>query len=79
MGFWSDGGKFKGPHPGVSTFRLAKGGKIQRVSRAGFGPGDDFCPVWSLFDLLQDGSAGWGAQFEYGAKNGKKKVPASVS
>jgi predicted dithiol-disulfide oxidoreductase (DUF899 family) len=66
MGFWSEDGKNPGPLPGVSTFRL-KGGKIQRVSRAGFGPGDDFCPVWPLLDLLKDGADGWTAKFEYGA------------
>lgn len=66
MGFWAEDGKKSGPIPGVSTFRL-KDGKIHRVSRAGFGPGDDFCPVWPLFDLLKDGSEGWTAKFHYAA------------
>jgi predicted dithiol-disulfide oxidoreductase (DUF899 family) len=63
-GFWSEKGDYKGPKPGVSTYRL-KGGKIQRVSRAGFGPGDDFCAVWPLFDLLKGGADGWSAKFDY--------------
>lgn len=64
MGFWRTKGKMSGPQPGVSTYRL-KNGKVIRVSRAGFGPGDDFCSVWHLFDLLKDGANGWEAKFTY--------------
>jgi predicted dithiol-disulfide oxidoreductase (DUF899 family) len=63
-GFW----RKKGALPGVSTYVRKKGG-IQRVATAGFGPGDDFCAVWHLFDLLKDGADGWTAKFDY--KNGK--------
>ncbi len=66
MGFWGGEGK-GGPFPGVTTFKM-KGKKIQRVSRAGFGPGDDFCPVWSFFDLLDGGAGDWTAKFHYGGK-----------
>lgn len=46
--------------PGVSAFRRGEGGVIERVGRyASFGPGDDFCPVWHLFDLLDGGAGGW--------------------
>lgn len=56
----------EGYMPGVSTFRR-EGGTIQRVGRAEFGPGDDFCAVWHLFDLLPGGSAGWEPKFSYGS------------
>ncbi|MDB5100224.1 MAG: Transcriptional regulator, AraC family [Cyanobacteria bacterium RYN_339] len=41
--------------PGVSTFVKAADGSIQRVGRSLFGPGDDFAPIWHLFDLLPPG------------------------
>lgn len=50
--------------PGVSVFRK-ENGKILRVGKAGFGPGDDFCAVWHLFDLLAEGPAGWEPKFRY--------------
>ncbi|PCI40229.1 MAG: hypothetical protein COB53_01735 [Elusimicrobia bacterium] len=55
-----DYGKFK---PGVSAFRKNEDGSIVRISKAPFGPGDDFCAVWPLFDLLQDGHADWQPKF----------------
>jgi predicted dithiol-disulfide oxidoreductase (DUF899 family) len=47
------------PLPGVSSFHRNADGSITRVSHAPFGPGDDFCAVWPMFDLLQDGANGW--------------------
>ncbi|WP_088042071.1 DUF899 family protein [Bacillus sp. EAC] len=52
FGFETDGK----PQPGVSTFRKDKDGTIFHVTKASFGPGDDFCSVWHLFDLLPSGS-----------------------
>ena len=60
MGFWS-----KGPWPGVSTFRRRPDGSIVRIGRAVFDDGDDFCAVWPLFDLLQDGANGWQPKYAY--------------
>jgi predicted dithiol-disulfide oxidoreductase (DUF899 family) len=62
MGFENAKG---GPRPGVSVFRKEADGKIHRVSYAGFGPGDDFCGVWHLFDLLAEGVNGWAPKFTY--------------
>lgn len=42
----------KSPWPGVSVFTRNKKGEIFRVSDAGFGPGDNFCALWDLLDLL---------------------------
>lgn len=60
------------PGPGVSTFRKRQDGGIERVGKANFGPGDDFCAVWHLFDLLADGPKGWEPKYEY------PKTPATV-
>jgi predicted dithiol-disulfide oxidoreductase (DUF899 family) len=51
--------------PGVSVFKRA-GDRVVRVADIGFRPGDDFCAVWHLFDLLPEGAAGWRAKFSYG-------------
>jgi predicted dithiol-disulfide oxidoreductase (DUF899 family) len=45
--------------PGVSVFAKEADGKIYRVSRAEFGPGDNFCPVWHFLELLPEGIDGW--------------------
>ncbi|MFK7962029.1 MAG: DUF899 family protein [Phycisphaerales bacterium] len=45
------------PMPGVSSFQRRAGGEIVRIAHTPFGPGDDFCAVWPLFDLLADGAA----------------------
>jgi predicted dithiol-disulfide oxidoreductase (DUF899 family) len=60
MGYRGD----KGWQPGVSVFRR-DGDKIYRVSDTEFGPGDDFCTVYHLFDLLPEGAAGWHPKFAY--------------
>lgn len=62
MGFLSPEGK---PWPGFSTFRKAADGSITRVAYTWFGPGDDFCAVWHMLDLLAEGQNGWGPQYAY--------------
>lgn len=52
MGYTDEQGN---PHPGVSSFHREPDGSIVRVAHMPFGPGDDFCAVWPLFDLLKDG------------------------
>jgi len=44
--------------PGVSVFRR-EGDIIVRVSDTSFSPGDDFCTLWHLFDLLPGGVGEW--------------------
>ncbi|HEX6719497.1 MAG TPA: DUF899 family protein [Pyrinomonadaceae bacterium] len=61
MGFDNE----EGLMPGVSVFTKETDGKIYRVSRAEFGPGDDFCAVWHFFDLLPEGIDGWEPQLSY--------------
>lgn len=38
--------------PGCSTFGRTDDGEVFLHSQAPFGPGDDFCSVWSFVDLL---------------------------
>lgn len=51
--------------PGVSVFWKSDDGTIYRTNQDVFGPGDDFNPVWHLFDLLKGGSGDWQPQFSY--------------
>lgn len=51
--------------PGVSTFHKTPQGKIVRVAKAEFGPGDVFCSTWHLFDLLAKGANGWEPKYKY--------------
>ena len=60
LGFRRD----KGWKPGVTVFRR-QGQKIFRVSDATFSPGDDFCTVWHLFDLLPGGPGDWRPKIRY--------------
>lgn len=55
----------EGLMPGVSVFTKETDGKIYRVSRAEFGPGDNFCAVWHFFDLLPEGIDGWEPKLSY--------------
>ncbi|MEO1008664.1 MAG: DUF899 family protein [Planctomycetota bacterium] len=55
MGFKSE----RGYLPGVSAFHKNEDGSITRSGSAYFGPGDDFCAIWPLFDLLEGGAKGW--------------------
>ncbi len=61
VGFEKDGKVW----PGVSTFHRDADGTIRRVARAEFGPGDDFCAIWHIFDLLEQGADGWEPQYDY--------------
>ncbi|MBS1714367.1 MAG: DUF899 family protein [Armatimonadetes bacterium] len=54
MGYWNEK---DGWWPGVSAF-VREGGKIYRTGTAVFGPGDDFCPIWPMMDLM-GGDKGW--------------------
>jgi len=51
--------------PDVSVLRR-ENGRTLRVSDAPLSPGDDFCSVWHLFDLMPQGAAGWQPKYTYG-------------
>jgi hypothetical protein len=52
----------------MSVFKRA-GGKILRVSDVTWSPGDDFCTIWHMFDLLPEGPAGWRPELQYSDKS----------
>ena len=62
MGFADKEGN---PWPGVSTFEKSSEGKMYRTAKTSFGPGDDFCAVWHLFDLLPKGVNAWEPKYKY--------------
>jgi predicted dithiol-disulfide oxidoreductase (DUF899 family) len=51
--------------PGMSVFKKERDGTIVRVSHTGFGPGDNFCSLWDLFDMLPDSQPNWRVKFDY--------------
>lgn len=58
-------GPDRDPFPGVSTFFRNPDGTMARVAHTGFGPGDDFCAVWHLLDMLKDGQNKWAPKYKY--------------
>lgn len=44
--------------PGISAFARTPQGIVRTGTRR-FGPGDDFCSLWPMFDLLRDGENNW--------------------
>ena len=61
MGFGSEAEGWK---PGISVFQR-KDGRMLRVSDSNLGPGDDFCALWHIFDLLPGGAKGWQPKYHY--------------
>lgn len=61
MGYRSKSG---GWLPGLSVFRR-EGKRILRVSDTSFEPGDDFCALWHILDLLPGGVGDWAPRFSY--------------
>ena len=62
MGYETDEGYVL---PGYSTFHKDKDGKITRITHGYFGPGDDYCGIWHMFELLKDGAGEWQPGFSY--------------
>jgi predicted dithiol-disulfide oxidoreductase (DUF899 family) len=62
LGFRHEKGGFI---PGFSTFVKDESGKIFRIAKAEFGPGDDYCSIWHMFDLLSGGVGDWEPQYKY--------------
>ena len=62
MGYARDDGAVL---PGFSTFRKREDGTVVRIAHRPFGPGDDFCSVWHVFDLLAGGAGEWQPKLAY--------------
>jgi len=56
--------KLGGWNPGVSVFRR-DGARIVRVSDAEFGPGDGFCVVYNLLDMIPGTDHDWRPRLSY--------------
>lgn len=52
------------PLPGVAVL-VKEGDKILQQSRDSFGPGDDYCSIWHLLDLIPGTTQEWKPKFEY--------------
>jgi predicted dithiol-disulfide oxidoreductase (DUF899 family) len=61
MGGRSESGSYR---PGISVFKKTPSG-ILRVSDSDLHPGDDFCALWHMFDLLPEAADGWQPKFQY--------------
>jgi predicted dithiol-disulfide oxidoreductase (DUF899 family) len=48
-----------GTWPGVTALKKHADGTITRHAKAIFGPGDDYCGIWHLIDLLPSGKGEW--------------------
>ncbi|MFG0283668.1 MAG: DUF899 family protein [Phycisphaerales bacterium JB039] len=62
LGFEPQPGKF---WPGASALRKSADGSMVRTGRTVFGPGDLYCSIWHLMDLLPNGRAEWAPKYEY--------------
>lgn len=65
MGYRGDDGKYGVFRPGISALWKDDAGAILRTGTRPFGPGDDFCSLWPMMDLLKNGVGGWEAKFHY--------------
>jgi len=61
MGFVNDSGVVQ---PGVIIF-TRKGDEIFRVNHSNFGPGDNFCVMWDMIDMLPSGINAWQPKYTY--------------
>jgi predicted dithiol-disulfide oxidoreductase (DUF899 family) len=62
MGYEPEPGSY---WPGVSFFKREADGKIYRTAKDSFGPGDAYCSLWHLFDLLPLGLNDWEPKYHY--------------
>lgn len=65
MGYASDNDGTRHYLPGFSTFRRDDDGVVRRVAHASFGPGDPYCGLWPMIDLLDGGAGAWHPRLEY--------------
>lgn len=65
LGYKGEEGQYGAFHPGVSAFLKRDDGSIVRTGTRRFGPGDDFCAIWPMFDLFANGAGDWAPKFHY--------------
>ena len=52
-------GEKEGYWPGFTTLKRHADGTITRHAQSYFGPGDDYCAIWPMLDLLPGGVGDW--------------------
>ena len=67
LGFEPTPGQY---YPGYSALHKDDDGTITRTGMSHFGPGDDYCAVWPMFDQLKDGQNNWEPQYSYEKSGG---------
>jgi predicted dithiol-disulfide oxidoreductase (DUF899 family) len=55
----------KNVQPGVMVFTKDGKGQIYLFSRSFFGPGDNFCVMWDMMDLMPGGDNKWEPKYHY--------------
>lgn len=63
MGFEPEPGRH---WPGASTFKRNADKTIRRVAYTSFGPWDEFCSVFPMFEMLEKGQNNWTPKYVYG-------------
>ncbi len=51
--------------PAVLSFIKNESGQVEFVAKSNFGPGDNFCVMWDMIDMLPKGIKGWQPKYEY--------------
>ena len=62
LGYESESGEYM---PGVSVIRKQADNTLTRISQSPFGPGDSYCAVFNLFDLVPGLDQDWAPKFSY--------------
>lgn len=52
-------------YPGYSTFSKKNDGAVIRTAWDFFNPGDNYCSLWHIFDLLDNGVGEWQPAIDY--------------
>ena len=52
-------------YPGVSVLQKQHDGTVAKVADSPFGPGDSYCAVFNLFDLIPGGLGDWAPKVVY--------------
>ncbi len=65
LGYKGDEDKFGPFHPGISALWKDDSGALVRTGTRAFGPGDDFCSLWPMMDLLKNSVGTWEPKYHY--------------
>jgi len=50
--------------PGFSIFKK-EGEQVFQISKDYFGPGDNYCSIWHMFDMIEEGQNNWAPKYKY--------------